>query len=297
MALHNNGIGLRNKILFIFATLVSTVVTAKLFHISVNAFFDQDSQINESIAQQNLPPWPASKVDDAAHVIFTQNSMVGFFRKISLTSSRQWLQFNSMTQLQYEQVAHCIATGQCSPLLIDLNRDRIQLGEPEIGVMFDLDNDGYPSNTQWVASGTDDGFLVRDLNKNGQIDNGGELFGQGTDLELLGARADNGYQALAQYDQASLGGNEDGRISAEDSIWNSLSLWIDANADAKTDANELIKLSDKNIVSISLDYVETNRRDAAGNYLPYWSWVTTNAKKGPKKLKMMDAFFKQIEEI
>ena len=36
------------------------------------------------------------------------------------------------------------------------------------GSNFDLNNDGFAEKTEWIEK--EDGFLVRDLNKNGKID-------------------------------------------------------------------------------------------------------------------------------
>lgn len=57
-----------------------------------------------------------------------------------------------------------------------------------------------------------DGFLCLDLNGNGTIDNGGELFGDKT-LLADGTTAKNGFEALAQYD-----GNGDGIIDENEII-------------------------------------------------------------------------------
>ena len=64
-----------------------------------------------------------------------------------------------------------------SPLVLDLNRDGFKLSPKGVGVYFDLTGDGDIKHVQWVAKGTDDGFLALDLNYNGIIDSGAELFG------------------------------------------------------------------------------------------------------------------------
>ena len=45
---------------------------------------------------------------------------------------------------------------------------------------FDHNTNGFAENSAWV--GADDGLLVRDLNNNGTIDSGRELFGNNTML-------------------------------------------------------------------------------------------------------------------
>lgn len=146
---------------------------------------------------------------------------------------------------------------------------------------------------QWTALDTDDAFLVSDFNGDGLINDGSELFGVGTDMVDQGRKAWQGYEALAQYDQTSLGGNGDGTINDEDQIWSDLLLWVDSNADGVSEAEELMTLSEKNITEISVDYKTTpERQDSAGNFLPLRSWVTTDNRRGPKKLKMVDVYFK-----
>ena len=76
------------------------------------------------------------------------------------------------------------------------------------GVHFNLDATGLAENTAWVDA--QDGLLVRDLNGDGQISSGRELFGNHTLLHN-GARAANGFEALAELDD-----NADGVVDAND---------------------------------------------------------------------------------
>lgn len=67
------------------------------------------------------------------------------------------------------------------PLAIDLDRDGIEtLGIPATGspVLFDHNGDGVRTGTGWLRP--DDGWLVRDIDGNGTIDSGRELFGVDT---------------------------------------------------------------------------------------------------------------------
>ena len=64
------------------------------------------------------------------------------------------------------------------PLIIDLDGDRNVVRELfDSFAYFDLDNDGFRERVAWSLS--QDGFLVRDLNGNGAIDDGTEMFGSG----------------------------------------------------------------------------------------------------------------------
>lgn len=83
------------------------------------------------------------------------------------------------------------AQSHQSPLVLDLDGDGIvETHKENSTVYFDHDNNGLAESTGWV--GADDGFLVRDLNDNGQIDNGTELFGNNSVLSS-GATAANGF--------------------------------------------------------------------------------------------------------
>ncbi|NBP83345.1 hypothetical protein EBU60_05730 [bacterium] len=108
---------------------------------------------------------------------------------------------------------------------------------------FDLDADGKLDRVGWVGAG--DGLLARDLDGDGQIDDGSELFGEATVL-ADGSRAKDGFEALAALDS-----NRDGQVDAQDEAYATLRIWSDANADGKTDAGELKSLAELGITSIS----------------------------------------------
>ncbi|MBX3280706.1 MAG: hypothetical protein KF868_22140, partial [Acidobacteria bacterium] len=135
------------------------------------------------------------------------------------------------------------------------------------GVHFDLDSNGVPERLSWTAWGADDSWLAWDKNMNGVIDNGTELFGNYTSQPS--SKHPNGFEALAQYDKLEFGGNEDGKISAEDSIYSSLRLWRDVNHNGLTDPLELLPLEQVGLIAIDLDYRESKRVDVFGNRFVY----------------------------
>ena len=81
-----------------------------------------------------------------------------------------------------------------SPLTLDLDGDGVETIPADSGVYFDHDGNGFAEKSGWVSK--DDAILVRDLNNNGQIDDGSELFGDQTILSD-GEKAANGFEALA----------------------------------------------------------------------------------------------------
>jgi hypothetical protein len=78
-----------------------------------------------------------------------------------------------------------------SPLILDIGGNGLALQGPESGVRFDMQANGVKIQTGWVRANSDDAFLVRDVNQNGIIDDGSELFGNATRL-LDGTQAATG---------------------------------------------------------------------------------------------------------
>lgn len=146
------------------------------------------------------------------------------------------------------------------PLILDLDGDGYNIETKELGANFDLDKNGFAEKINWTSR---DGFLCLDLNGNGTIDDGGELFGDQT-LLADGKRAKNGFEALAQYDS-----NGDGVIDAGDEIFDSLRVWVDADGNGVTGEGEMKTLAELGITSINLGYenvnVETGTEATIGN--------------------------------
>ena len=136
-----------------------------------------------------------------------------------------------------------------SPLLIDLSGDGFFTIGRANGAYFDLDNNGFAEKTAWIG-GNDNGFLVLDINGNGKIDGGFELFGNNTLLKS-GRLAKDGFEALQDYDS-----NNDGIIDANDEIFNELRIWID-DGDGFSEESELYTLAELGIVSISTNQCES----------------------------------------
>ena len=148
------------------------------------------------------------------------------------------------------------AESQTSPIIIDLDGQGVDTDQIK-KTYFDLDNNGFSERTAWVH--TNDALLALDLNNDGKINNGSELFGNNTSL-ANGTLANNGYEALKQYDE-----NNDGKIDESDSIWSKLVLWQDQNSDGVSTEDELIKINESGIKSINLNYTQSNFVDQHGN--------------------------------
>ena len=131
------------------------------------------------------------------------------------------------------------------PLVLDLNHnDTTSTSLESSNAYFDYDSDGDREHTAWSESG--DAILAMDINNDGAITNGGELFGNFT--KLAGTTlATDGYAALAQYDS-----NSDNIIDKNDTKFNDLLLWKDTNQDGKSTKSELININLSTVTAIHL---------------------------------------------
>jgi hypothetical protein len=129
------------------------------------------------------------------------------------------------------------------PLVLDLDGDGLELTGANGSVLFDHNADGIKTGTGWAKA--DDGFLVRDINGNGLIDTGRELFGVDT-IKRNNTLATDGFDALRDIDS-----NSDGVITSLDTAFNELKVWRDLDQNGTTSANELFTLGQLGITRIN----------------------------------------------
>jgi hypothetical protein len=131
-----------------------------------------------------------------------------------------------------------------SPLVLDfaVGSPITFLGSP---VPFDFYGDGTHPLQDWISPAFP--FLALDIDGDGIIDNGKELFGTAT-LLGDGSRAPNGFIALGQYDE-----NGDGVVDGRDAIFSSLRLWFDSNSDGVCQPAELVTLTSWGVTGINLN--------------------------------------------
>ena len=155
---------------------------------------------------------------------------------MSLTSS-------ALSTLNSTQINTLGSLKRLTPIVLDLHDNGINTTSLKNGATFDLANTGQAVKTGWITNG--DGLLVLDINGDGIINNGGELFGEGTVLSN-GQKAKDGYQAMSALDT-----NHDGVLNNADKAFSQLQVWVD-NGDGITQRGELHLLTELGISSISL---------------------------------------------
>lgn len=154
------------------------------------------------------------------------------------------------------------------PLVVDLDGDGIATSGKESPVwFFDSNRDGITEPSGWTAASVRDAFLWLDLDGDERPDPG-ELFGKGMPLPT-GVYANNGFHALGVFDQVSFGGNEDGSITRDDTVWERLRLWIDVNHDAQSQPRELLTPGSEQILAFDLTARRTHWWDSAGNIVMF----------------------------
>jgi hypothetical protein len=202
---------------------------ADKFEERINKLKDITQQNQEAVetVQKTPPPQQITKLE-ATHISA---------ERIEVTVKNK---DGSELTLQYSRIEGewVQITNQSDPLVLDLNNNGIELTDAAHGVEFDITGDGTKEKTAFVTGG--DGFLAIDRDQNGTIDSGKELFG-----DQNGAA--NGFLELAKFDD-----NKDNQIDIQDRIYKSLLVFREANMDGISQKNELYKLPDLGISSISL---------------------------------------------
>lgn len=155
--------------------------------------------------------------------------------------------------------------------MFDLNGDGVHTLSVSNGVAFGVQGQGSGLVKSGWSDGKD-GLLVLDLNNDGKINDGTELFGGSTKL-ANGNKAQDGYEALKQYDS-----NQDNVIDAKDAVFSKLQLWVDVNHDGVTDNGEMRSLSEFKVQSINLS-ADSNSTLDNGNLVGLVSkWTDTNGQ-------------------
>ena len=168
-------------------------------------------------------------------------------------------------------------TNVASPIVIATNPGQYRFTSAVDGVAFDIDGDGDLEQVAWPEASAEVAFLALDVDGDGRITSGKELFGDNT---VPGVR--NGFKALAIVAQASNGHAMRGSVSEDDPIYFVLLLWTDRNHNGVSEPEEL-RPAREVVSAIGLGYQVAPRRDGHGNILRYrgWSHLRTSAGRNP----------------
>lgn len=130
-----------------------------------------------------------------------------------------------------------------------------------------------------------------DLNGDGVVNNGSELFGNHSQTPD-GSQPLTGYGVLALYDLEVWGGHEDDVIDARDSIFGRLRVWIDFDHDGTSGPQELFSLHEVGISGLGFDYRQEEIIDGRGSLLYYWCWADQEVRGSRiRRLQTVDAIF------
>jgi len=142
--------------------------------------------------------------------------------------------------------------------VVDLTGDGIRLiSAADSLTQYDIDTDTYPEQMGWVAP--TDGFLVRDVNKDGYITTLNEFFS---------LTAQSNVTQLSTLDS-----NKDGLINASDTLFDELRTWTDTNLNGQVDLGELAALYRYGINNISVT-PQTKDYTVAGNKITASAYFT-----------------------
>ena len=202
--------------------------------------FDIDNSLSGMSMNSNVPVYQVNTLTneyyhrEEEHTAFATKGMVR-------TADGRELSFNlefSMSRSFEEYYKETYETGfvsYCDPLVINLDTNIAQVSDQKF--FFDLDQDGKEEEISSLKSGS--GFLALDLNGDGVINDGGELFG---------TKSGNGFADLAKYDS-----DGNGWIDEADAVWEKLLIWT-----KDEDGNDkLYHLSELGVGAIGLGRTST----------------------------------------
>jgi len=158
-----------------------------------------------------------------------------------VNSNGEEISFNidvSMSRSFYAEFGQTFETtvNLCDPLVINLDSDVAEISDQKF--FFDLDSDGYENEVSSFSKGT--GVLALDLNGDGIINNGKELFGP---------NSGDGFKDLAQYDK-----DKNGWIDENDDVFDKLKIWMKEEDGSDT----LYTLKEKGVGAIYLGKSQTD---------------------------------------
>ena len=204
--------------------------------------------INETSIQSTNPqpltltPVPLESTLFRRQELFYEQETTAFQTTGSVvTADGRTLDFNLEFQMSREFASYyeeSVSLGNArflDPLVINLDTDVASVSDQKF--FFDLDADGKEESISGLHPGS--GYLALDINGNGIIDDGKELFG---------TASGDGFLDLAKYDD-----DGNGWIDEKDAIFEKLLIWAtDENGNS-----ELYHLKEKDVGALYLGRVST----------------------------------------
>ncbi len=207
-------------------------------------------------------------IDGIAHTfLFTQGSTTGSSDSNDVLVDLKYVTATGITASNGQLTV--AGSSAIDPIILDLDHNGVALTSLDHGVQFDINADGHKDQIAWTAGS--DGILALDVDGNGKIDNGSEIFSP----HFAGGNYATGLAALATLDT-----NHDGKIDAADEAFSKLTIWQDLNHNGLTDAGELSSLADQHITSISLDAAASNTSINGQTILSEGSYSTADGGHG-----------------
>ena len=141
-----------------------------------------------------------------------------------------------------------------------------RLTSPEAGVRFDIDGDGDLEQVAWTEPGANVALLARDVNGDGRVTSGRELFGN-----HMFPDAGNGAAALARALEQT-GAGLSGAVQHGHALYDEILLWVDANHDGVSEPREL-RPARELCTAIGLGYTDEDSHDTHGNRIRFKGWA------------------------
>ena len=163
---------------------------------------------------------------------------------------------------------------------VDPKLDSVTLTSPAAGVLFDIDGDGDLEQVAWTEPNAAVALLAIDLDGDGRITSGTELFGS---FSIL--RAGNGPNALIETVIAT-GAPLSGAVQHGHKLYEQLLLWADENHNGISEEWELRPLKEV-FTAIGLGFVKQDRLDQHGNRFRFMGWAELRTG-GPEQGRAAD---------
>jgi len=148
---------------------------------------------------------------------------------INVHMSREFEKY-SEERMQFDKI-NCV-----DPLVINLKPGVTEVSDQEF--YFDLDSDGKEDKIKSLAPGN--GFLALDINSDGKVNDGSELFG---------TKSGNGFEELSRFDS-----DGDGWIDEDDDIFDKLRVWVREDGNDKLLSFKEAGIGAINLMNASTEY-------------------------------------------